>query len=113
MLLRSSEKIHVGFTDGTACSLAPGETKDVPQKFVGDLIKLGAEPVQGEVVEPEPVLNQVDPKKIKGAIEQLLADGDTTKFDSQNTPKVGAVSDLVGEKVTKSEIVDVWDAMEK
>ena len=89
-------------------SLMPNVVTEIDVKYVPYAIAQGLELITTESDPiPEPKMT------LQSALEQIIMDGKPSDFNSlTKVPKVGAVSDLLGVKVSNEDIRAAWDAMD-
>ena len=99
---------------GVIIQFVAGEKVWVPPHAVHEAMGVGAQPALEEGESLPPVVGNIARKivfvgplrdsLIFGAIEKIVAENDTAKFDGAGIPKVKAVSDMLGFDVQKSEL---------
>ena len=99
--------LHCNHT-GCTVPLEAGIVTEVDSMFMRDALTKNLTIITGDG-EPTPVAKM----SVQSALEQIIMKGKPSDFNSlTKVPKVKAVSDLVGSKVSNDTIRDAWDAMD-
>lgn len=116
MKLKSPKETHiqVALLSGH-CLVVPPEGREIPQMFVQEAFKQGCVPMETDVEEFNRAVNETQAKSKKeivtAAVKQMLEEGD--KLTGTGMPNLLALSRLVGMQVTKEELVEIMQELEK
>lgn len=110
MHMQSSKDLQISSTAGIAIAFTAGVPRYVPESLRAPAIMAGCLPVLAADPESAPVSvpgANAEHREglIKGAIMELIAKNDDTKFKNDGTPRVDAVRTLAGDSdITAEEV---------
>lgn len=116
-LMKLRRAFRLATVKGHSVIFHPDTPTFVPTSIVADAVAIGAETVEGDVDVtplPPPAANTgpadatLRENDLLAAINTVIARNDRDEFNAGGVPKPAAVAAIVGYKVDKREVTEVW-----
>ena len=99
---------------GHSIAFIKGEPTHVPNELANECVHIGAEQLDGEtiVTSDETIAPRKDFDELFGlmieSFKEIVMKNDPDDFTGQGIPKVAVIERMIGENLSKHQVVDAW-----